>query len=363
MMDIYLDKIFKKKFNFLKAFLDTFKIGFMVAPAHFLLFICIDMLNSVLAASMTYFTVKFFSAVTDNTEYSKAVIIALVVLCVIIVMQHVTNGIGHTVIPALKLKMDRDAMMRLNRKMQEFPTVWFENQDFLNFVEKGYRGTEYSFGVLVPMMRFLFKYGPYCIIMGIYLYTLDPILALSIVFIFVPAFLSIAVRPEILFNLEDNVAPVRRANQYYRQCITEPEYYKETRTLGVYNYFKTKFIESVNILNNLIWKAQFKIKALDFGTAFISACGYGGVMYLLVNSLLKGHITVAMFAAVFASIGNMYIMCQDTAEHFLLPIDGMATVKNFLSLLYADISEREEKNISFTDGITFDNVFVLIYWK
>lgn len=356
MMDIYLDKILKKKFNFLKAFLDTFKIGFMVAPAHFILFICIDILNSVLVAAMTYFTSNFFSTVTNNTEYSKGVIIALVVLCVIIIMQHVTNGIGHSVIPAIKLKMDRDAMIRLNRKMQEFPTVWFENQEFLIFVEKAYRGTGYSFDVLVPMMRFLFKYGPYCIIMGAYLYSLDPILALCIVLIFVPTFLTIALRPEIFFNLEDNAAPVRRVNQHYRQCITEPEYYKETRTLGVYNYFIKKFIESLDLLNNLIWKAQLKLKILDFGTAFISLCGYGGVIYLLANSLLKGHITVAMFAAVFASMSNIYAMCDDTAGHFLAPFDGMATVKNFLSLLYADIPEREEKNISFTEGITFDNV-------
>lgn len=356
MMDMYLENIFKKKFSFLKAFLDTFKIGFVVAPAHFLLFICIDVLNSVLAASMTYFTAKFFSTVTNNKEYSNAVIMALVALCVIIIMQHVTNGIGHTVIPALKFKMDRDAMVRLNRKMQEFPTMWFENQEFLNFVEKGYRGTEYSFAVLVPMMRFLFKYGPYCIIMGIYLYMLDPILALCIVLIFVPNLLTISLRSSKLFNLEDNLAPLRRSNQYYRQCITEPEYYKETRTLGVYNYFKTKFIVSIDLLNNLIWKAQSKLKVIDFGTAFISLCGYGGVMYLLANSLLRGHITVAMFAAVFASIGTMYAMCDDTAGHFLAPFEGMATVKNFLSLLYAAIPEREKRCIAFTKGITFDNV-------
>lgn len=355
-MDLYLDKIFKKKFKFLKAFSDTFKLGFMVSPGHFLLFICLDMLNSVLSASVTYFTTRFFSTLTNNRGYSSTVIMALITLCIIIIMNHVVNGIGHSVIPALKFKMDRDAMMRLNRKMQEFPNVWYENQEFLNYVEKAYRGTEYSFAVLVPMMRFLFNYGPYCIIMAIYLYKLDPILSLCIVSIFIPNFLSTALRPAKLFNLEDNSAPIRRANQHYKQCITEPEYYKETRTLGVYSYFKRRFVESTDLLNMLIWEAQFKVKVLEFGIAFISLCGYGGVMFLLVTSLLNGHITVAMFAAVFATIGNMYALCDDAAGHFLAPFDGMATVKNFLALLYADIPEKEEKSISFTDGITFDNV-------
>jgi ATP-binding cassette subfamily B protein len=356
MMDMYLDKIFKKKFNFIKAFLDTFKIGFMVAPAHFLLFICLDILNSSLSASVTFFTAKFFSSVTNNKGNLNSVIMALVVLCIVIVMNHVVNGIGHSVIPALKFKMDRDAMLKLNRKMQELPTVWFENQEFLNYVEKAYRGTEYSFAVLVPMMRFLFNYGPYCVIMGVYLYRVDPILSLCIVALFIPNFLSTALRPSKLFSLEDNAAPVRRASEHYRQCITEPEYYKETRTLGIYNYFKKKYSESTDLLNSLIWKAQFKVKALEFGVAFTSLCGFGGVMYLLVNSLLKGHITVAMFAAVFATIGNMYALCDDAAGHFLAPFDGMATVKNFLSLIYADLPKKEDKAIAFTEGITFDNV-------
>lgn len=355
-MDLYLDEIFKKKFKFLKAFIDIFRLGFAVSPGHFLLFICLDMLNSVLSASVTYFTTRFFSTLAINRGYSSAVIMALIALCIIIIMNHVVNGIGHSVIPALKFKMDRDSMMRLNRKMQEFPTVWYENQEFLNYVEKAYRGTEYSFAVLVPMMRFLFNYGPYCIIMAIYLYKMDPILSLCIVSIFIPNFLSTALRPAKLFNLEDNSAPIRRASEHYRQCITEPEYYKETRTLGVYSYFKRRFVESTDLLNKLIWEAQFKVKVLEFGIAFISLCGYGGVMFLLVTSLLKGHITVAMFAAVFATIGNMYALCDDAAGHFLAPFDGMATVKNFLALLYADIPEREEKNISFTEGITFDNV-------
>lgn len=356
-MNVYLDKIFKKKFSFLKAFVDTFKIGFMVAPVHFMAFIFIDIIStSVITASVPYFTIKFFSSITENKEFSSDVILSLAVLCGIMLIDHVANGTGHTVIPAIKLKMDRDAMVRLNKKMQEFPAEWFENQDFLNFVEKAYKGTGYSFAVLVPMMRFLFKYGPYCIVMGFYLYSLDPILSLAIVLIFVPTFLQVGLRPEILFSLEDNSALVRRANKYYKQCVTEPEYYKETRNLSLYNYFKTKFIDSVNHLNSLLFKAQVKLKIFEFICAFISLCGYGGVMYLLVNSLLKGNITVAMFAGVFASIGMMYLMCDDTAFHFLVPIDGMATVKNFLALLSAEIPKREEKDLFFTEGIIFDTV-------
>jgi ATP-binding cassette subfamily B protein len=240
--------------------------------------------------------------------------------------------------------------------MSEFPTEWFENSDFLDFTAKRYRGTDYCFSVLVPMLRFLFKYLPYCIIVGVYLGSLYPPLAWCIFLIFIPTFLTFYIRPRILLNLEDELVPVQRENNHYKQCVIEQPYFKETRTLGIYGYFKAKFIESVRRINRLTWKSQMKIKRVDFLAASLSLLGFVGVMLLLVYSLMNGYITSAMFAAVLATIGNMYVMCDDTAEHFLVPFEGVSTVKNFFSLLSAAIPPKEEKTFSFNKGLRFDHV-------
>lgn len=162
------------------------------------------------------------------------------------ILQHATNGIGHCVIPALKLKLDRDALLKLERKMQSVPPEWFEHTELLDFVEKAYKGTEYCFALMVPMLRFLFDYGPYCVLMGIYLWQFDPILALCVVLIFVPFFLSILIRSEIIFKLEDNIAPVRRMDAYIKKCVGDPAYFKETRTLGISGYFKRNFSKTLS---------------------------------------------------------------------------------------------------------------------
>jgi ATP-binding cassette subfamily B protein len=331
-------------------------MGFRVSPPHFILFIIIDMINSVLSVSATFFSVRFFSAVTNSSSFSSEVLIALLLLCLSFIFQHAINGTGHTVIPALKFKIDRDAISRLNDKMSEFPAVWFENNEFLDFVAKGYRGTDYCFDVLVPMLRFLVQYLPYCIIMGFYLGSLYPPLAWCIFLIFIPTFVTSYIRPKILIEMEDELAPVRRENSHYKQCVTEQPYFKETRTLGIYGYFRAKFIESVRRINRLTWKAQIKIKKVDFLTASLSLLGFVGVMLLLVYSLMNGYITSAMFAAVFATTGHMYAMCDDTAEHFLVPFEGLSTVKNFLSLLAFEIPQKEEKTLSFNRGLMFENV-------
>lgn len=356
-MNFNMEKVTAQRINLIKGMCSTLKMGFKVSPLHFVIFIACDILNCILCVAMTVCTQHFFEVVMKNSVYSMQVVCSLVIMCMIIITQHFINGAGHTIIPALKLKMDRDAMLRFNKKMQQFPAVWFENQDFLNFVEKAYRGTEYSFAVLVPFFRFLVQYGPYCILIGIYMYTLDPVLAVSIILIFVPTFLSVVLRPEILFDLEDKDAPVRRRAEHYRQCITEPEYFKETRLLKVFDYFKDKYVQSIEKSNKLVWNVQKKIRLLDFVTSFISVCGYGGVVFLLVNSLLKGNINVAMFAAVFSSIRNMYDICDDAVGHFLAPVDGMATVRNFLAIMNVKVPQEREEEIDFKKEIVFKDVY------
>ena len=53
-------------------------------------------------------------------------------------------------------------------------------------MEKAYKRTEYCFALLVPM------------------------LALCIVLIFIPAFASMVIRPDLIFELEDHTTPARR---------------------------------------------------------------------------------------------------------------------------------------------------------
>lgn len=348
--------ILDKKYGFFRLFLWTVRESFFTYPLHFLLFIALDVINCLLAFSMTYYTTLFFSVVGKNDSYSRQVILSLCVLCIVTILQHATNGIGHCVIPALKLKLDRDALLKLERKMRSVPPEWFEHTEFLDFVEKAHKGTEYCFAFMVPMLRFLFDYGPYCVLMGVYLWHFDPTLALCVVLIFAPFFLSIFIRPEIIFKLEDNVAPVRRMDTYIKKCVGDPEYFKETRTLGIGGYFKKKFLENTERLNDYIWRAQKKIKLVELITTLFTVIGYGGVMVLLVISLLRGRISAALYASVLSSFTLLYALCDDAAYHFLAPFDGVGIVSSFVALVNADLPCREEGDIDFSGKITVEDV-------
>ena len=292
----------------------------------------------------------------DGKELREYPVEELRKLYAVIILQHATNGIGHSVIPALKLKLDREALVKLERKSRDVPAEWFEHREFLDFLEKAYKGTGYCFALLVPMLRFLFKYGPYCVLMGLYLKRYDPVLALCVVLIFIPAFASMVIRPDLIFELEDHAAPARRMDAYLKKCVGGPEYFKETRTLGISGYFKLKFLENVKLLNGYIWKAQKKIKLVELMTTLFSVFGYGGVMVLLVVSLLRGRITTALYASVFSSITLMYAMCDDAAYHFLSPFDGVAIVNSFVALIKGKLPERKDRPVDFSKPIVAEDI-------
>lgn len=292
----------------------------------------------------------------DGKELREYPVEELRKLYAVIILQHATNGIGHSVIPALKLKLDREALVKLDRKVRDVPAEWFEHREFLDFLEKAYKGTGYCFALLVPMLRFLFKYGPYCVLMGLYLKRYDPVLALCVVLIFIPAFASMVIRPDLIFELEDHAAPARRMDAYLKKCVGGPEYFKETRTLGISGYFKTKFLENVKLLNGYIWKAQKKIKLVELMTTLFSVFGYGGVMVLLDVSLLRGRITTALYASVFSSITLMYAMCDDAAYHFLSPFDGVAIVNSFVALIKGKLPERKDRPVDFSKPVVAEDI-------
>ncbi|MFD1905031.1 hypothetical protein ACFSQ7_14795 [Paenibacillus rhizoplanae] len=71
------------------------------------------------------------------------------------------------------------------------------------------------------LLDILFYYTTYFVFIGWYLFTLKPVLALSIVVVFVPVMLSEWVLMSAFKNLEAASAPIRRESDYYEQCLTD----------------------------------------------------------------------------------------------------------------------------------------------
>ncbi len=202
------------------------------------------------------------------------------------------------------------------------------------------------------MLIFVFStiftfYLPYFAFMAVYLYALQPVLALALVLIFVPTAVTQYVRSTVFTELEDEAAPKRREFEYYERCLVHREYFKETRHLGgAVDFFRDLYLRALRSLQVKQWRAHGKTALLELGMNVISLAGLGGVLYLLISSLLAGgDISVGSFAAVFASLNLMFSLMEEIlVRHFGMLSKTMGTVRNFIR--YLDLEERKGKAIA-----------------
>ena len=112
-------------------------------------------------------------------------------------------------------------------------------------------------------------------------------------------------------DLEEAAAPERRKVDYYERCIGDREFFKETRLIGAFAYFKKLYTDSVKAMNKVINKTEVKAGVMELVMQALSVCGYGLLFYMLIVALMDGDISVGEFAAVFASISGLFGMMDE----------------------------------------------------
>lgn len=336
-----------KKVTVLYVFRRIFVMGFKVAPALFVAFLLVDVLNGVLSALMTCFTQHLFDVMIGYNQFTSQVVLGLVLFAAVVMVQHAVNGLGHSIIPYLKNKMNAQAMQDFHEKAGKLPAILFEQQDFLNHVKKATEGTEYS-SMLVRFLRGIFLYSVYMAVIGIYMYSLEPVLLLSLAFIIFPTIISSGLKSKLYGKFVDRTAPIKREKDYYKSCIVSTEYHKETRTLGGFGYFIRKFQDVMEILLRETWKTEKKANFIELSSKLVIVAGYAGVLVLLISNLLAGEIRISEFSAVFSSLGYMFMMMDEALWHFVQsPMESYATVRHFVTFLDREEPQAEDREIDF----------------
>ena len=177
------------------------------------------------------------TAVTSQTELTM-VYLGLLALGGVTVGSQVLNGVHNFMAGALYGLVPGHLVKHIHRKAARIEPICYESPDLLDDINKAEKGAGSSLGLLIVVVVLLTFYFPYFVFMGWYLYRLKPILLLSLVFIFIPVFITQLIRGAVHARLEDESAPLRREVDYYERCICDREYFKETRLLGAYRFFR-----------------------------------------------------------------------------------------------------------------------------
>ena len=149
----------------------------------------------------------------------------------------VVNGLMNFFLECASKKATVEYQVRLQEKAGNLTALDYEKPENLDLLEKASQGAQNASRFMSEVMQLFTIYIPYLLYMGFYLYRTSPVLAFSLPVIFLPVVLNQAIRSRIFAETWNQSASERRKRDYFRRCIADREYMKETRILGETEFF------------------------------------------------------------------------------------------------------------------------------
>ncbi|MEN8907300.1 MAG: ABC transporter ATP-binding protein, partial [Clostridiales bacterium] len=221
---------------------------------------------------------------------------------------------------------------------------------------KATKGAQATYNSVDAIVFAICNFLPYYLVMFFYLFKLDGILSIALLFVFVPMIFSHWIKSKWYGKLEDSIAPIRREYTYYLDYMSN----KETRVLGIFKFFRNKTKEVIKVLNREIWKNEKRTELFEAGMTMITLFGYGGILFLFTRSLLNGNISTAAFAAIFGSIDSMFIFLSIVlTRNISIVSQNFGLVKNYYNFCNLEIKKGCKEELDVESGIQLKNVSFL----
>jgi len=327
-----------QRISLLKAMRRTIPMIFRIVPFWSITYITITLLNGIALGLSAPVNQRLYEALTNlalGYDVLRYVYIGAIMVTGIMLFQQFATA-AHVFISNHVINYIIDIKLRqiFHLKMKTLPTQVFEDKTKLDDLEKsdmGKRGIIHMYQILINL---IFLYGIYFVVMGIFLFNIQPILVLAILFTFAPVVFAQVVEARLQAKLEEESAPVRRQHSHYSECLTGLKSIKEIRLFGAFYFFKCLFMDTLKLLAQKEWKSQKKIQIIYLGLNTIKAAGWVGILILLFRGLIMGNITVGAFAAVYGSISMMFSMTEDLLNQIKHNItEWLGKIHNFINVL------------------------------
>ncbi|OMG00464.1 ABC transporter ATP-binding protein [Paenibacillus sp. FSL R7-0337] len=323
--------------GFLRNGVRCLRLLFQVNPGMSYTYIGIALLQAVSWVLQVLFMQRFLDAAaayaTDRIDF-KMILFSLGTLALMYLFYHVMDGLGNCYEEIYGLSVGKHLNLMIFRRVDSLQVFEFENTGRLDYIHKAVNGSGKLIWIGTTLLDILFYYTTYFVFIGWYLFTLKPVLALSIVVVFVPVMLSQWVLMSAFKNLEAASAPIRRENEYYEQCLTDKVYLSETRLLGATAFFENLYTSALQRLNAIVLRTQVRKHLVQLILNIVTVMGYGLIVYMLFVSVMRQEISIGAFAAVLASIGSLYrFMNKLITERIAWATENIGSTENFLDFI------------------------------
>ena len=356
-----MNKSGNKSLSVFKAIFRITPIVVKAAPITCLIYMLLSVFQGATWGLLAPFNQRLFDSLADLAvgigEIRYVYIgVALVTLIVIMrqVTEAVTNFFGSHI---LYWKVRTKTTVFYHNKLTKLQTIEFENNESLDEIEKTNGGKQTCIAMYMNLNFAIFVNGAFFIVMGTFLWNIQPILLLSFVFVFAPVILSQMFEARLYAMLENASAPIRRQNEHYEDCLVGRVNTHQTRLFGAYGFFKKLYMDSLTMLAKKEWDTQKKVSAINLGLNTVKAAGWIGILVLLFRGLLMGYVSVGAFAAVFASVSSMFNMIDSMISSLKYSfVEKLPMIHNFINFIDMPLPEKKPGTPNFNKGIILEDV-------
>lgn len=349
----------KSKTTFWKMIAFELKFCFKHCPKLMISEILASILHGASFVFVIYMTQYFFDVVVDavdkNLEFSN-VFLWSVALGMAVILNQIINGGENYLYQVLYNKLKGYSFLKLYNKVSKMRTELFESPEFLDELNKAKQGADYFILPLFPIIGLSTFYLAYFLGIGWYIFSVQPILLVSIVLVFIPSFIGQFLKVYLYSKLADESAPYRRKFEYFEECICGKDYLKETRILSAVPFFNKLYKEALEILTIKAWDTNKKSTKIMILVRLITLVGYLGILILFIEELLAGNISVGVFSAIYISIGKMFSMMDEVVDTVNGLTENLGLMKNYMEFLDYPEVDGEDLNVSLDKGLELKNV-------
>ena len=351
----------KKKYNLVTVILRIIPIQFKSAPWNCLIENTLGIMNGLSFTLAVVATQRLFDVISKAAAGKAGFwdcVIPLLLLAAVTFGQQIINGVQNFHgIGILLPKSSGRLTALIHKKLRRIDPVYFEDTDFLDDLNKAREGIRAITMFCMIVFVCVSFYGVYFLSIGVYLFRLKPMLIITLLLAFIPALSAQAVNVRVFTRLEEQSAPLRREYEYYQKAICDREYFKETRILGAFSFFYHLFEDTMKLLTEKVWKAERKTALLQLLLDFTAFVGMALSAYMLFRATMSGEITVGMFAAVFAALGQIFAIMQEiVTQHIGNMNRDMGKVVNFIRLLDMQEHTGTEGETDFARGVAAKDI-------
>lgn len=314
------------------------------------------LLTSAILVAMSWFFDTLTAYINGTTTIAMTVA-ACVLFFAVKIAGEVVNGYSNYCGEKFYYLSVRHISGILNQKCADISAEKFESTEFLNRVSKTYAGVGEARNFVNTILSVLFLYVPYILVTSVYLMLKAPAFIAIVIIVIVVMMAGQWIRGKISIDMENKVAAMSRRADEYEDKFLNKNNIKDTRTLRAEPFFLKLFQTALYNVYSIKKEAARQKNRLEMLIETIHAVGYMVSVGLMLGMLVRGKISVGVFAVLFYALDNLFLMVEECiGECQEYGADSIGRIKNLMEFLEEETTGKRTDTKTDKAGIIAEHV-------